>query len=364
MTGIKKINNIGDTIKQFSDLKPFKHNFKMFIKLDPSERVDLTQFFTNLRTHFKENYLTSFDTHKTLQTNLNQFVKDFNDSRGRYSIESVIGNGGFGRVFRIKDKQDSECPIKALKRIQTDKIKDYNDFKLHLKIINREKNILRQLSADNNTQQHPNVIKFFDEIKFNDYTCLITEYCPNGDLHELFSKKRMKNEQIEIKLQISYAVQLLCGLKYMHSQSIIHRDIKPSNLVLTDNYTNIKYSDFGLSIQSDMTSICQSILGTYIYLAPEMNNGLQYDNKIDVWALGCVFYEIGSLELAFSEAKQIDLRAKITNLAENSPNLNPDHPLHSLIEKMLRKDPSRRLDSTSLYKEARTIKANSEKQTE
>lgn len=67
---------------------------------------------------------------------------------------------------------------KALKRIQTDKIKDYNDFKLHLKIINREKNILRQLSADNNTQQHPNVIKFFDEIKFNDYTCLITEYCP------------------------------------------------------------------------------------------------------------------------------------------------------------------------------------------
>ena len=97
----------------------------------------------------------------------------------------------------------------------------------------------------------------------------------------------------------NWILQLLLAVGFMHSNKIVHRDIKPQN-VFVDTDMNLKVGDFGISKLLDYTAQnCQTSAGTPSYMAPEMVDSEDYSFKADIWSLGCVIYEICTLERLF-----------------------------------------------------------------
>lgn len=143
---------------------------------------------------------------------------------------------------------------------------------------------------------HANIIQFFEYFTYKTNIYIIQEYASRGDLRnfaEHFPHRRIPDFFVCNK--IIYSVVL--GLQYIHGLSYIHRDIKPENILVTQNYS-IKIADFGLAINKKDT-IPNTRVGTLEFMAPEIinlrydyNKVCKYDEKVDIWALGCVIYEL------------------------------------------------------------------------
>jgi NIMA (never in mitosis gene a)-related kinase len=113
-------------------------------------------------------------------------------------------------------------------------------------------------------------------------------------------------------------MQISEGLKYIHSFKIIHRDIKPANLLI--NKQNIlKISDFGVSREYNTMEYVKTFIGTPYYLAPEMVSGLNYNNNVDYWAVGCILYELISLKKAFNGRSMAII---VNNITRSRYNIN------------------------------------------
>lgn len=115
----------------------------------------------------------------------------------------------------------------------------------------------------------------------------LLEYCPGGELFNLLSMKRLKEEHVKF-----YAVQIILGLKYLHERNIIYRDLKPENIVIDkDGY--VKLTDFGLSkLGMSEETKTYSVCGTPEYLAPEILRKEGHNKNVDWWTLGCIVYEM------------------------------------------------------------------------
>ncbi|KAI5180330.1 hypothetical protein NEOKW01_0634 [Nematocida sp. AWRm80] len=155
---------------------------------------------------------------------------------------------------------------------------------------------------------HPNVIRLLEVITSLEienrksncvYTYLVLEKCENtlDQLLPFLSRNRRNN----------IFSQIIEGLKYIHSKGIVHRDIKPSNILVTSN-DQVKICDFDISIElaNEEKRLCK-LPGTLNYMAIELLLGYtEYDYSIDLWSLGCVFYEMTTGEKLFHGVSEID----------------------------------------------------------
>jgi len=168
------------------------------------------------------------------------------------------------------------------------------------------KRILREVKMLSH-MKHDNIISMVDMIPplsredFKDVYMVLT--CMDSDLHKILREER----QLTVNHIQFFVYQILCGLKYMHSCGIIHRDLKPSNLLINLKTCELKICDFGLARakhwQADMTEY----VVTRWYRAPEiMLACLDYDEKVDVWACGCVMAEMYQLTPLFRGKNYID----------------------------------------------------------
>lgn len=131
------------------------------------------------------------------------------------------------------------------------------------------------------------------------------EYCEcmqwftvGGDL-STYLKNCKKNKQILSEKIIAYwFIQLLFGIKALHSKNVLHRDLKSANVFVTSNYC-LKIGDFGISKILDATS-AKTCIGTPLYLSPEVCNSQPYGLSSDLWALGCIMYELCALKVKIS----------------------------------------------------------------
>ena len=256
-----------------------------------------------------------------------------------YEIINPIGKGNFGKITKILRKSDKK--ILVWKELNYSELSD----KEKQQIVS-EVNILREL-------KHPNIVKYYDRIidKKNQKIYIIMEYCEGGDLNELI--KRLKNEKKNISEDIIWKIftQVLLAVNFCHKHKegkILHRDIKPSNIFL-DKDSNVKLGDFGLSRElSNESKFAYSNVGTPYYMSPEQIEENKYNEKSDIWSLGCFLYEITTFNPPFEAKNQIQLGLKIKSGIFDKINNKYSDDLWKVIKWMINVDPINRPSSDDL----------------
>lgn len=164
---------------------------------------------------------------------------------------------------------------------------------------------------------HPNIMRIFGLLEDKMYYYIVSEVLEGGELYDRIVELRNFNERDAAQV----TNQLLLAINYMHAQNIIHRDLKPENILLVstdqDNL-EIKLTDFGFACFFDKDQGLQDVLGSPLYMAPEICTEDAYDDKVDVWSIGVIAFVLltgrppfkgGSKDQIFEEIleKNLDL---------------------------------------------------------
>jgi tetratricopeptide (TPR) repeat protein len=251
----------------------------------------------------------------------------------RFEIESFIGQGGMGTVYRGRDLQTTGfVAIKALKADVVDT--DPNA----VERFHRESEALRRLD-------HPNIVKMLADIEEERSHYLVMEYVPGGSLADHLNLRG----QLPIDRTLEIALDLADALTRAHRLKIIHRDIKPQNVLLAEDGSP-RLSDFGVAHMAGKAKVTQTgaLVGTVSYLSPEIAMGGVYDERSDIWAFGVVLYEMLTARRPFDEEyPAATLTAILNNPIPPLPEIRPDTPpsLMALLDMMLEKDPDARISS-------------------
>ena len=210
-----------------------------------------------------------------------------------YTILKRIGTGSYGTVFLIQSTENNK--YYALKRINLDYLSYSGDIRRQL----HEINILF-------FNHCPYLLKGLDIYltKTNSLE-IITPYYEGNSLDNFIYSNRISNKMISISVIWDIFFQLCLGIKYLHDNKIIHRDLKPANILLDNKIIPKKVIiiDFGVSIilnkNNNINDFANTIIGTPYFMCPEQCDSKKYNNKCDIWALGCILYELITFEKPF-----------------------------------------------------------------
>ena len=269
---------------------------------------------------------------------------------GPYEILSPVGAGGMGEVYLARDTRlGREVAIKVLPSHHSAN----PDLKARFE---REAKAISQLS-------HPNICALYDVGSQDGVEYLVMEYLEGETLAE-----RLEKGAIPLTQWLGFAIQMADALASAHRRQIVHRDLKPGNVMLTES--GLKLVDFGLAkisrglpegrAQASSSSPTKpaaensltetgTVMGTFPYMAPEQVEGKVADARTDVFALGCVMYEMATGKRAFTGSSRASLIAAImTKDPEPISALAPGLPpaLERLIMACLAKDPGERWESS------------------
>ncbi|XP_030008586.1 serine/threonine-protein kinase Nek8 isoform X2 [Sphaeramia orbicularis] len=202
-----------------------------------------------------------------------------------------------------------------------------------------------RLAAQNECQvlkllNHPNIIEYYENFLEDKALMIAMEYAPGGTLADYIQKRC--NSLLDEDTILHFFVQILLALYHVHNKLILHRDLKTQNILLDKHQMIVKIGDFGISKILVSKSKAYTVVGTPCYISPELCEGKPYNQKSDIWALGCVLYELASLKRAFEAANLPALVLKIMSgtFAPISDRYSPE--LRQLILNMLNLDPSKR----------------------
>lgn len=158
-----------------------------------------------------------------------------------------------------------------------------------------------------------NIVSYEESFLTSDQLIIITEYCAGGDLANVLESHRYRNEYLPESQVLTWFAQMSLALNYLHCKHILHRDIKPSNVYLTAE-GRIRLGDFGIAkVLESSADLAYSFQGTPNYISPEVVNSQPYSTKSDVWALGCVLYELCTLKPAFPGRNVLTVMKAIVN---------------------------------------------------
>ena len=267
---------------------------------------------------------------------------------GVYEVIASIGEGGMGQVFRARDtKLDRDVAIKALPEAfahDADRLARFQ----------REAKTLASLN-------HPNIAAIYGLEESGGMTALVMELVEGDDLSQ-----RMARGAIPLDEALSIAKQIAEALEAAHEQGIIHRDLKPTNIKVRPEGT-VKVLDFGLakamepagtippiaSQSPTMTTPAMTqagmILGTAAYMSPEQARGKVVDKRADIWAFGCVVFEMLTGKPAFDGDNIVDVLGAVVRLEPDWAALPPATPpvIRTLVRGCLQKDQRRRVADVS-----------------
>lgn len=247
-----------------------------------------------------------------------------NDPMSRYNKVRQIGKGSYGEVFLMRDTRTKDYVVVKIISASTKNQKALSDAKKEASLLNR--------------LRHPNVVLYIDSFlnKKGEF-CIVTEYADGKDLkNHLDSNKNIpENEILEIFTQI------ILGLEYIHSQKVIHRDIKTANIFLFKKGL-VKLGDFGISRTIRDDNLASTMIGTPYFMSPELLQNKEYGFPTDIWAAGCVLYELMTNQHAFTGKSRDELFNNI--LSGKMPEMPKQYSkdLIDLLCKMLQSDPTKR----------------------
>ncbi len=263
---------------------------------------------------------------------------------GPYEIVSPLGAGGMGEVYRAKDTRlGREVALKVLPEAFA---RDAE----RMGRLRREAQVLASLN-------HPNIASIYGFEDSNNAHALAMELVEGPTLGD-----RIKTRAMPVEEALPIAKQIAEAVEYAHERGIIHRDLKPANIKLAKDDA-VKILDFGLAkaLESEMApaDISSSptisrmatqagmILGTAAYMSPEQAKGKSVDRRADIWAFGCVLFEMLSGKQSFGGETTTDILAAVVRGEPDWKQLPAATPprIRSLLERCLRKEPKQRLQS-------------------
>ena len=255
---------------------------------------------------------------------------------GRYELRGLLGAGGMGRVYRAFDPRlGREVAIKAL-------ADDIRDDPTSLRRFEREARALANLN-------HANVATIYGLELLDGQPYLVLELVEGETLLQ-----RLARGPLALPEALEVARQVAEGLEEAHRKGVIHRDLKPSNVMLTPG-GRVKLVDFGVAkaVRPDGDDLRLAhtrtapgaVLGTAPYMSPEQVRGEEVDARTDVWAFGCLFYEVLSGRRAFPGGSSPEVLAAVLRDEVDLSALPAETPqaVRRLLARCLRKDRHRRL---------------------
>ena len=264
-----------------------------------------------------------------------------------FEILQTLGKGSYGYVAKVKSKINEK--LYAMKMIDFELIKDQTEKDLSL----NEIKVIQKLDS-------PHIIKYYNCFSVGKKLYILMEYMNNGDMKGYISAHQNMGQPIPEDELWSLFYQSMSGLACIHKSSLIHRDIKPANLFLTDEKT-IKIGDFGVSasrkkdptINGSKEQKETMMIGTPLYMAPEMFNHEKYGSKVDIYALGCTFHEMCYYTPPRIPVPVMNMNLEITtNLQDVEPKFNKGYysqELNNLLHEMLEKDQKKRKRTNEIF---------------
>jgi len=185
------------------------------------------------------------------------------------------------------------------------------------------------------------IVKYYSSFLENNTLNIIMEYCEQGDLGKLLNIKRNLVKILNEDIVWKYFIQISLGIVYLHSKKILHRDIKTMNIFLTKN-NDVRIGDLGVAKVLAGTLFAKTCIGTPYYLSPEICQELPYNEKSDIWALGCILYELSTFKHPFNANNQAALVLKILKGKYDPISKEYSNDLHTMVDLLLEKDLEKR----------------------
>lgn len=251
---------------------------------------------------------------------------------GNYKIETKLGEGGMGAVYKGVDTMlDREVAIKALRpelASQTSVVERFRSEAVTLAKLN-----------------HPNIAALYTMFRQGEELYMVLEFVRGETLDTIMQRRGA----LPAEEAIPVFCQVLDGIDHAHELGIVHRDIKPANIMLTEN-GKLKVLDFGIArlLGSARMTRAGNIIGTLEYMAPEQVKGQETDARSDIYALGMMLYEILTGRLPFQTENEFELMKLQTEAMPPSPrSINPNIPaeVEEAIMRAIQKNPDERFQT-------------------
>ncbi|XP_039920254.1 serine/threonine-protein kinase Nek1 isoform X8 [Hirundo rustica] len=250
----------------------------------------------------------------------------------KYIKVRKIGEGSFGKAILVKAKENGQQYV----------IKEINISKMS----NKEREESRREVAVLANMKHPNIVLYRESFEENGSLYIVMDYCEGGDLFKKINAQKgilFSEDQI-----LDWFVQICLALKHIHDRKILHRDIKSQNIFLTKDGT-IQLGDFGIArVLNSTAELARTCIGTPYYLSPEICQNKPYNNKSDIWALGCVLYEMCTLKHAFEAGNMKNLVLKIISGPFPPVSMHYSYDLRNLLSQLFKRNPRNRPSVNSI----------------
>jgi len=245
-----------------------------------------------------------------------------------FTLIKELGVGSFGRVILVQhNKTQAQYAIKAIDKRNTTNIQEKPYFRREIEIMYRI--------------HHPNVVKLFGHFEDNTYCYFIMEYIQGGNIYSYVPKNGIR--KISTQQVASIIKDVISATYFLHNMipPIIHRDIKPENVLLGSGM-QAKLTDFGWSNYMQGEYKRTTVCGTPIYLAPEMISNSGHDEKVDIWCIGVLLFELMTGVQPWKGTDVNTVKMNISRLNINWPK-NMDKKARDLISKILKYYPYERI---------------------
>jgi NIMA (never in mitosis gene a)-related kinase len=258
-----------------------------------------------------------------------------------YSTVKTIGEGSFGTATLVRNRNGGLYVMKSMN------ISRFNK---------SEKNAAAAEVTVLSSLKHPYIVRYQESIFDNHTLAIVMDYADGGDLSKKINATRFAGKHFPESQILRWFTQMILGLKYIHGLDILHRDLKPQNLFLT-KHEQLRIGDFGISKVLHGASARKEIretaqMGTPFYMSPEIVESSLYSCSSDIWAAGCVLYELCALQVPFEAANLLAfLRAIATKPVPAFPHIY-SLPLRQLGARILVREHTQRPTAAEIIQSA------------
>lgn len=263
-----------------------------------------------------------------------------------YKVVKQIGRGNYGSVYLVESLETGE-PL-CLKKISFFGMSD------------SEKDAAKQEVALLSSLRHPCIVRYVDSFIQDSTLHIVMQMCEGGDLASRIKAAKRAKMYFEEGQILDWLCQLAFAVAYIHKRRVLHRDLKTQNVFLTSNNL-VRLGDFGIARVLEHTfENARTVVGTPYYMSPEVCENKDYNAASDMWALGCVLYEMCTLQHAFSANNLLGLVYKIVQEAHPPIPSHYTEDMRNLVNAMLSKNPHERYEAEEIL-ELPFVKARLEK---